>query len=258
MKNLIQLLLILAMTFALASCGKKDKGGSSSSSPAPVVDPIPTGDFYGGSETEFGNFDTLKAYYTGKSFADGISASQIIYHIGPDYGMVLNGGSFNVGFCIQFFGTTLGDCEGMGQGAILDGIVANGEYKVVESASVGGVSFQEATDVVDDQFVFEPRTFDANSEAFRAMLNLGNEPVLKVVVSQAQIHMTDGSTVTGDLVEYFYGTFGSVTGIDRFVLSKDLPLIANPIANFDAYGNPTGVLNNIGNRMVGSVSAMAN
>lgn len=256
MKNLMNLMLIAAMVFAFSACGKKEESSSSSAS-VPVVNPLPTTDFYGSESTEFGNFDTLKQYFLAKTFDNGVSAGQIIYHVGPEYGMQTSGGNFNLGFCIVFFGQTIGDCDDMGNNAILENIVANGEYKVVTSANASGVSYDLATDVVDGQFVFEARNFDQTSESFIDMLNLDNQAVIKVVVSRAQITYTDNSQVAGDLVEFFYGSGGSISNIKRIVLSKDLPLIANPVAIFDAYGNAKGALNNISNKMIRTVSAMA-
>lgn len=256
MKNVMQLLLSLAMVFALASCAQK-KDESSAPAAAPVV-PTPSTDFYGSATDGFGDFEALKSYFNAKSFADGIAAQEIVYHVGPDYGMQLNGGSFNVGFCINIFGNTIGNCDNLNNNtAILENIVNNGEYKIITSVSQYGVSYDLADRVENDAFVFEPRTFDANSEVFIKMLNLDNSPVLKVVVSPAEIRLNDGTVLNGDLVEYFYGSVGQITDIKRYVLAKDLPLIANPIANFDAYGVPTGALNNIGNKLVSSVTAMA-
>lgn len=259
MKNVINFMLMMAAVFAFTACGKKDEGGSAAPAAPPVTTQPPvTTDFYGSEQEEFGNFENLKTYYLNKNFDEGMSDNLVVYHVGPKYGMQTNGGSFNIGFCIVFFGQTIGDCEGMGNNtAILENIVNNGEYKVTTSYNATGVSYNLAVGVEDDQFVFEPRNFDQSSESFNEMLNLDNQAVVKVVVTRATIQLTDNSQISGDLVEYFYGTIGNITGVERFVLSKDLPLLANPIAVFNAYGQPQGALNNVGNRMIRSVSAMA-
>lgn len=257
MKNLMKLLLMLAMTFAIASCAKEDEGGSSKAVPAPpVVDPTPTvtDDFYSSSSAEFGSFDKLKDYYMNKSFDTGSVDGQIVYHIGPEYGMQTSGGSFNFDFCINFFGSTIGDCDDVGNTTILQGIVDNGKYKVVTSANASGVSYNEADSVENDQFVFEPRNLDQTSESFSEMLNLDNQPVIKVLVSKADITLSDGSKVNGDLVEYFYSQGGPEN--EAFIISKDLPMLANPVAIFNATGSAQGALNNVGNKLIKSVSAM--
>lgn len=267
MKNVMQLLLSLAMVFALASCAQK-KEESSSSSAAPVVAPID--DFYANATEGFGDYNALRSYFVNKGFDNGLAVGNVVYHVGPYYtgNNVNSGGSFNVGFCINFFGSTIGDCDNLNTNdAILQNILSNGHYKVVSSASGTGVSYDLATGIDNGNFVYEPRTFDDYTEVYRKMLNLDDTPMMRVLVSQAEIIIRNGAntqqttTLRGDLIEYFVNQ----NTVYRYVVSQDLPKMANPIAIFEqqtvgmnTYAiNPVGALNNFNSQLIVAVRATA-
>ena len=92
------------------------------------------------------------------------------------------------------------------------------------------------------------------------MLNLSSKAVAKVVISKANVQVrhtdnngkiTSKNTIVADYVEYFFMD----NTVEGFVLSKELPLLANPVAitkNHDL----VGALSVSGNYKITGISVM--
>lgn len=252
MKNLGKLFIMGAMVLALASCGKENKsGGSEPAAPAAVANPT-TGNASG---INYKTYAEIKKAYTTKDFNIGTTNNMVIYHIGPDYGGQSFGNSnidlnFDFGFCINFFGHMSGDCEqNNNQSDQYAEVLSRGEYKVVNSSTKDVVKLDVATEVSGNGFIFTEKTFDRQDEFYKAMLNLDGKSVKIVVVKQAEVTLTDGKALKADYVEYFYSD-GSVEG---FVLSNELPLIANPIASTKEH-DLVGALSFSGSKTIGKIT----
>lgn len=249
MKKLFRVIALGAMVLALASCGKENESGGSSSSGSS------TQDWYnqGGSGENFGDYSQLKSYYSSKALNSGVSNNMVVYHIGPEFGGDNFGGvNFNLdfGFCFNLFGELKGDCDQYNQGQDLGVIVDKGEYKVVRSSTSSSVNVDVATGSSNGVFNFVNASYTRNDALFREMLNMDNRPVAKVVVSQAQVYLTDGKKVNADYIEYFYND-GSQE-VKGYIVSQELPIIANPLAVTDNY-DLTGVLSFSGSQTIRSV-----
>lgn len=262
MKRFIQLLILATLVTMLASCGKQNSSGGSSSKKSNQTDW-----YASGTNNGFGNYDDLKEYYTEKSLSDGLPNNTVIYHVGEIYGANYNNFefdiNFNFAFCIgseNLFGND-DACNSFGGNttADLNDIVDDGEYKVVRNSTSTTVSFDLATGASNNIFTFaNNQTYNQTSPIFRKMLNLDNKPVNKVVVSKANAYMTNKGNIQADLVEYFFQD-GSY---EAYILSPNIPVIANPVAVFGgSYSvngsvnvNIDGELNNVGQSVLTSVS----
>lgn len=250
MRNLVKILMLVAMIFVLAACGKENESGSGSSGGSS------SDDWYNQDQSgqNYGDYNKLKNYYNSKSLASGVSNNMVVYHLGQAFGGTSLGSSsssFEFGFCFNFFGELKGDCDQYTGGTNLYSIVEKGEYKVVKSASAGSLNIDVATSVSGNMFQFTNGSFNRNDTLFRDMLNLDNRAVAKVVITEAQVYLTSGKKIAADYVEYFYDD-GS-QDVDGYVLSSELPIIANPVAVTNNY-DLEGILSFAGNNTIKSVT----
>jgi hypothetical protein len=262
MKRFIQLLMMATLVTAVASCGKQNSSGSSSSKSSNQTDW-----YASGTNNGFGNYDDLKEYYMDKSLSSDLPNNTVIYHVGEIYGANYSNVEFdfdfNFTFCIgdeNLFGDD-DDCNyyGGNSTADLQDIVDDGEYKVVRNSTSTTVSFDLATGASNNIFTFAAgQEYNQTSPIFRKMLNIDNKPVNKIVVSKANAFMTNKGNIQADLVEYFFQD-GSY---EAYILSPDIPVIANPIAVFGGSYSVNGSVNfdidgelsNVGQSVLTSVS----
>ncbi len=253
MKKLNQIFILGLVIMSLVSCGKDNQsGGSSSSSSSSSVS--------SSAGVNVQDYDELKERYTKKSLEHGTSDGMVVYHIGPYFG-----GSdfytpvndidfsdfFNFGYCINIGGELKGDCPDNASytnGGQLQDIVQKGEYKVIRTGSSDSLAIDFATGVYGNGFEFERVEYDREDKIYREMLNLDNKSTYMVVISEAQVQLTNGEKIVADYVEYFYRD-GSLKG---FVLSNQLPLIANPIAATNQH-DLVGILSVTGDDAIASV-----
>ena len=250
MRNVTKLILMGVMILSLVSCGKKNESGGGSSSSS-------SSDWYnqGSGNNGYGDYNTLKNYYNTKSLSSGTSSNMVIYHIGSAFGGTgfsnNNSFEFDFGFCINLFGVLKGDCNQYNPTNSLIDIVNKGEYKVIKAVSSSSLTIDVANGVSGNSFTFSPYTFNRSDSLFREMLNLDNIAVQKAVVSKATVYLTNGTKIDADYVEYFFNDTNQT--VKGYVLSPDLPVLANPIAvtkNYDL----TGVLNFAGSKTIRSIS----
>lgn len=260
MRNFGKILVLGFTVLSLISCGKDNAsgGGSSSSSSSTSVSSV---------GKNYKTYAQIKDAYTKMKLDSGVSKNMVVYHVGPDYGgeSLMNNTptvdfsdlfDFSFGYCININGELKGDCAdnqyNQTQNNELQNIVNRGEYKVVRSDSSKSVAFDYATGVFGPGFQFAQATYDRNDPIYKEMLKLDGKSVVKVVISEAQITILEGTKtkqIKADYVEYFYSDYS----LKGFVLSTALPLIANPIANTQNH-DLTGVLSFSGNKTIKSIS----
>ena len=275
MKKLFKTLPVLLIAGALSvSCGKSNSSGGGSSSTTTPVSGLP-----GSTVTQtsaYSSIEQIRTAFNNKSLSDGLNNGSEIYHMGSFFtGSYASGGiNFQAGFCIQLFGWSAGDCEGNNQGDLLLQRLDNGVLKKVTSASATAVTFQEPTGVSDASgywnYVYtnaQTQTFDRNSGQYREMLGLDipAQNIINSYVSSAQIQLSNGQKIAGQVLEivtgYNYGNGQNyIQEVKRFVLSTNLPIIANPVATitgvFQAYNGyvatANGYLGYVGNNTAAS------
>tara|TARA_B100001971_G_scaffold129103_1_gene119004 strand:- start:43168 stop:44007 length:840 start_codon:yes stop_codon:yes gene_type:complete len=238
----------------LSACGENKSGGGSSSKSSGI------GNGQTGYTTQgenYSNIDEVRNQYNSKSLADGISNGTNIYHVGTYFGGSNSGGgqvSVNVYGCLNLIFWQVGDCDsnnGYDINSYLESALNMGRIWQVQAASGESISINEAYDVLNNDYLFQPETFDRNSAKYREMLGLNRNDIVDVRISNASITLTNGQVIPSTLVEYFYGnnyTGGAnITGMKRFILSANLPVVANPVAVIDGNGAITGYLSNVGN-----------
>ena len=253
MKKFRDLLLLGMMILALVSCGKEEQssggGGSSGSSGSGST-----------SGVNYKNHSELKKAFTSKSFTTGLSDKTVIYHVGPDFG----GTNFNsididfdfdFGFCGNFFGKTYGDCDSYSNNGVdYDNLVEKGEYKRVIKRSKDKIEYDLATGAhaSGTGAEFTRKSYTRGDSFYREMLNLDKKSVQKVVISKAEVYVTNASTgkrstIKADYVEYFFND--SERSLKGYVVSNQLPLFANPLA-ITTGRNLSGALSNSGNTII--------
>ena len=260
MKNFGKLLVLGFMVLSIVSCGKDNESGGGTTASASTTTTISS------TGVNYKNYQQIKDAYSKISFASGVKKNMVIYHIGSDYGgeSITNNipefdfsdlFDFNFDFCMNINGNLKGDCDsnqGYNQGNQLSGVVSRGEYKVVKTMSKDSISLDIASGVYGQGFEFEAGTYNRNDTIYKDMLNLEGKSVVKVVISEAQVTILEGTTtkqIKADYVEYFYSDYS----LKGFVLSTAFPMMANPIAN-TKNNDLTGVLSFSGNKTIQSIS----
>ena len=250
MKALFKTLPILIVAGALSvSCGSGDNssGSSTSSNGTGWVPPGTTVT----QQTSYGSIDQVRAAFQSKSFADGAQANSEFYHLGNFFGGGSGGGiNINFNWCWN-------DCYVQQIVQAMEDRISYGRQIKVNSASTDSVSFSVATGVDENngnpQFVYgQSGSMNRNSGLYREMLGLdisennlfgGSAEGIKVM--PATITLQNGSSVVGQMVEFFIGhksQYGcSVNDVKRYVLSSTLPIVANPVVAIEN-GQATGKL----------------
>lgn len=263
----MHLMVLFTMVGFLQACGQKDEGSSSKSSSGKL--PI-TGDCIdtnnnGICDTDEGNqvvsqsFTDLKNYFEQKSLADGVSNDTVVYHTGSFFGAAPqdNGIKFSAVFCVGSE-NLFGNDDKCDPNNGIEDLYAAGEYKLVKSSSTSKNTYSLANGIDGSGFTtyVMNQSFDRNAEQYRKMLNKNDNPVRKIVVSNAKIQMN--GEIKAQYIEYFFEN-GSYEG---YVVAKSLPVIANPVMVTSGYYNGYGVtgdlvgrLNNLGNKTLQSVQA---
>lgn len=214
---------LMAMTLAVG-CGKDENSSGSSSTAAPA--PVKTEEVTNAAQN-FKSLDEIRQAFDKKSMA---AASGLdIYHTGTYFGA--NSGfnidtSFDFSGCINLIFWSAGDCGGyeQQQKTILeqmDYILDSGRLIKVDSSDSSSLNVKEALDVNNDaSFLFsDPYQLtreDILGDALRKTSYYG-QPQFK----EASIKLSDGRDIKGVAIIKQTG--------EVFVLSTNLPLVANPI-----------------------------
>jgi hypothetical protein len=261
-KNLSVLMMAAFMT---VSCGKSDNssGSGGSGGGAGISEYTQT--------QAYGSIDQVRQAFAGKSIADGAPVGTEVYHVGSYFGGSSSSGSFNVSGCAQILFWEIGDCgtNTSQQETEMLSRLTKGEYKTVFGSSANAVTYKIPTgiEVVNNtvQYVYNgsDKTYDRNDQVYKEMLALDRNDILETRVSPATITFQNNTTIAGQIVEVVFGNnnYGNtqVTDMKRFVLSTNLPSIANPIAVLNgAYPSLSGYLAAVGTptnyRMIKSIS----
>lgn len=256
MKTMMKRMSIMLLAFSvLSACGENKSGGGKSSSSTSGIGNGQTG--YTTQGENYNNIDEVRSRYNSKSLADGIANGANIYHVGTYFGGSNSGGgqiSGQIYGCLNLIFWQVGDCDsnsGYDITSYLESALNMGRIWQVQAGSGESISINEAYDVLNNDYLFQPRTYDRNDAKYREMLGLDRNDIVDVRISNASIRLTNNQVVPATLVEYFYGnnyTGGNnITGMKRFLLSSNLPVVANPIAVIDSNGAITGYLSNVGN-----------
>jgi hypothetical protein len=265
MRNTTKTLSVLMMAaFMTVSCGKKDNSSGSGSN-AGISDYA--------QATAYGSIDEVRQAFAAKSLADGAAVGTEVYHVGSYFGASNSSSSFSasVSGCAQILFWSIGDCgtnTSQQENYMLDKL-NKGKYRTVTQASVDSLGYKipDGIEVTNNlvEYTYDETisTFDRTNSIYKEMLALESNNILETRVSAATIKFQNNSEVAGQIVEVVYGnqTYGNqtVTGMKRFVLSTNLPTIANPIAVINGYyPSLSGFLSGVGTpsnyRMIKSIT----
>lgn len=265
MKKLFWMILSIGLVFGVSSCGKSNSSGGGGVAPSNTSTVT--------SAANLTDYESIKNYYLNKNLSEGLSENMVIYHIGEAFGgsnvFSVNYSDidlsdifdFNFDYCINLFGKLKGDCANNQSNytSNLTDVTKKGEYKVVKSIAADSVNYDVATGMSSYGLNFQGASFNRDDALFSSMLNLAGKSVAKVVVSDAKVYITqtnsDGTTseqreITAKYVEYFFMD----NTIEGYILSSDLPVIANPIAVTKNH-NLKGTLSLVGSIKVVSIAA---
>jgi hypothetical protein len=252
-KNLSVGLLALSL---MAACGDNASGTKSKkSSGISGFDNGQTG--YTTSGENYSSLDQIRSDYNSKSLASGIANDTNVYHVGTYFGGQSQGGAqvgVSVYGCLNLIFWEVGDCDSSGGYDIdtyLQSALDMGRIWVTRDVGTNSVIVDEATGVLNGDYLFDAVTFDRNNDIYEDMLAIGRNDLVDVKISGATVKLTNNQVLPATHIEYFYGVnytgYTQVTGIKRFIITKNLPTIANPVAVINQAGYLTGYLSNIGN-----------
>jgi hypothetical protein len=239
MRKLSTLFLFILTMAMFTSCGKENESGGGSNTTGTVTTSATIG-----TGQHFTDFTALQNFYKNKSKAENLAANTVIYHTGP---LFVSGDqadvevSFGLVFCIGNE-NKLGDdslCNfSNSSGSQLLDRVNNGEHKIVKAISATSVDYDFAVGVENNDFVMADGVFDSSDKIFRRMLNLDNKPVKMVVVSAANVVMSNNSQLKANLVEYYYSDYT----YEAHLLGSNIAVLANPIRSIMGSWGEQGVI----------------
>lgn len=205
----------------------------------------------------YSSLDQIRNDYNSKSLASGIANNTNVYHVGTYFGGQSQGGAqvgVSVYGCLNLIFWEVGDCDSNGGydiDAYLQSALDMGRIWVTRDVGTNSVIVDEATGVLNGDYLFGSVTFDRNNDIYEDMLAIGRNDLVDVKISGATVKLTNNQVLPATHIEYFYGVnytgYTQVTGIKRFIITKNLPTIANPVAVINQAGYLTGYLSNIGN-----------
>lgn len=257
MKKIGKKLLILGLLSTLmVSCGGKNSSGGSGSAGSNADHIQDNGDWNSesqGNSPSQGMVDisVVQREFNQKSFTDGLSNGAFIYHIGPYYSANNNSNQRNFGFkisgCLRLFFRQIGNCNGangLGHQAYLESILQRGKLKVITGTSSENVSYKTAQSAGAYDFIYDAgNVISRSSNIYREMLGGSAHTSYnsKVIASYAYVELENGQRVKAYHIEIF-----TAFAVKRYVVSPQLPIVANPIAILDDSGTFLGALKSVG------------
>ncbi|MBC76140.1 MAG: hypothetical protein CME64_09000 [Halobacteriovoraceae bacterium] len=231
----------------VTSCGKENASGGSTS--ANVQGVISAG----------ASLDQVRNAFNSTSLAHGITQTNdqnygtSIYHGGPFFKVASDDGCKSV----DLFGIDLFQYCFDSYNNPLQRELDLYEIKQVQTASSGEVKFKEPVDLNEygQGYVYgNEKVFNRNSDRYKAMLGLKDQRPIEVRTSTAKITLSNGQVKNGVYVEYFFGTKSNnilqLTSKESYVLSTELPVMANPITVENNSGQVVGKLGKVGDLIV--------
>lgn len=234
----------------LSSCGKTDVGSAGNAVTNYVTANGET--IVGSSTNNFTTIEQVRAAFNAKSLEAGVAENMYIYHLGSSYG-ASSGSGISGGISISgcFFGL-FGDCENntSNQSFQLQSYLENGRMQQIGQVNLGSSSLniKKATGVANSDFTYTNQVYTRSSTEYTNMLGL-NSIASETRVFPATVELSSGSIIDAVVVEHINKTYLTINSIKRYVLSTNLPVVANPIAIIDGKSNikVTGVLKSVGN-----------
>lgn len=244
--------LMVAVSALIVSCGK----GNSSSSGGKGGDVSGVKEFTENTVSDV-SIQTIQSKFNSLNTAsNGAQAGAIVYHVGPYYMGLGSSSSFNfqVSGCLNLIFTQIGDCNtGYSAENYWRSIIDSGSYKVIKSVSTTSNSYERLTDVDGNDLYYTAYSFSKNASLYKSMLDLDSSGsfgygATPTKGSVAEVTLTNGQKIEAYLVEKFDGYYNY-----KYVVSPQLPLMANPVAILDRYGNFLGALKGVGNTRIKQV-----
>lgn len=240
---------LLSMTI-LSSCGKTDIGDAQRAVTNYVTANGET--IVGSSSNNFTTIEQVRSAFNAKSLETGVAEGMYIYHIGSSYG-ASSGSGISGGISISgcFFGL-FGDCDensNSNQNSQLQNYLSNGRMQQVGEVNLGSSSLnmKRATGVSNNNFTYTNQVYSRSSSDYTQMLGL-NSNYSETRVFPASVELSSGTVIDAVIVEHISKTYLTINSIKRYVLSTNIPVVANPIAILEGTSNiqVTGVLKSIG------------
>jgi hypothetical protein len=258
MKRLFKNLSIAMLALAfMAACGENTSGANKKKNSGI--------NGYGNGQTgyttqgeNYTSIDQVRADFNAKSLSDGIANNTNLYHVGTYFGGNAQGGGqvgVSIYGCLNLIFWEVGDCDSGNGGYDIDAYLQSaldmGRIWRTNSVGTNSVLVDEAYDVLNNDYLFQTVTYDRNDDIYREMLGLDRNDIVELRISAATVRLTNNQVIPATHIEYFYGAnytgYTQITGIQRFIVTKNLPTIANPVAVINSAGYLTGYLSNIGN-----------
>lgn len=238
-KQFSKLALLALVSVSLVSCGKNSSGGDSKSK-SKDDNIINVSEFNQNQVSEATLEAVQNAFGNLNMTSNGIKNGDVFYHrnfLTPmDY---TTSASFNLSVqtygCLSFFGIEIaGDCSNPYQNVqnnYYQDIIDSGEHRTVKSISNSEVIYDQMEGVSNSYPTYKAYKFSKNSARYTSMLGLSDgSNSSNTKVSVASVVLSDGRKIQAFTIEKFHSDG------KKYIVSPQLPLMANPIAVIDQYG----------------------
>lgn len=241
-KNVLALLLLALIATACGgsksnSSGSTSDGGATDSAPAATtadVSDITSGEINVGEEIMHGELITVME---DKNFADGVNEGLKIWFRDYTISSSYTSTTVNTSFCIQSVFGNIGDCDTNSssysnsyQQALFQMMIDSGDLYNVLSSSRDSVTYEDMNENsfgVDPGFNRSSRTNTRNKYDGYYELILGK--------FSNDVHITEGKLFDrrGKVYRIFFvEIFNGTQHANSYIVSPDLPALANPVAEF--------------------------
>lgn len=235
----LNILLVFSLFFALSCGSENSSGGAPASTTNTNIGISDDGTIEPGNSSQvYGSIEELRSAFNSMSLETGVNTNSNFYHVGSKY---QNGGSgwIDIDFCL--FNCNQIEFQ-------LEQVLKYGRVIKIQSLNQDSesLSLGRANGVENNDFTYENYTYTRNNHEYQSMLGF-NLNFNEVKFSKATISLSDGSSVLGVLVDYrTLNTFnGALIARKRYVLSTNLPVVANPIAETEESSNQASVVANL-------------
>ncbi len=247
---------LLAISMLSVSCGKKN-GENSSGKPSSSSSDV--SNLTNSSTAHLKSLKSVQDAFAKLKDNTGLKAGDEIIHTGNAFvdfqHQYSNNTNINLGDAIgdNWFGNLFSGVNlslGYGTSTNVSPTDTARIYKVESAAST--VKLVEATGVSNtgEMIYSNPFNYTRNDDLYRDMLNLDNVTYEKVAVTPVKITLHDDSVINGTHIELFKSGWVA----DRYIVSTNLPVAANPVNVYRQTDGKQGSLIKIGNKGIKKLS----
>lgn len=242
---------LLWLVLLVVSCGKSKggSGGSSSSSNTSSTVNAATG-------SVVVSIANLQNIFEDTPFDQEGEPGMRIYRYRPS----TNSTSTSVSYCFNFFGITKGNCGSSTTNSInsyYQNLINNGDLMEIGALSAQRVDYRKFTSISSTGIIAYISYYrDRSSPVYKSMLGI-DATNKQFYVTNATVKDNTGKSYEAYHVEV-YDSYSYDISPDRFtsyIVSPELPILANPLATINSNGQVVNVVTIVGNKQISEINA---